>query len=67
MRLQFTVDRVTNWGKKPEPKPCDSAFKEGDNWTVNIPSIESLMKFIEKNGDIIIKKDHITIYDDYVE
>lgn len=34
---------------------------------LEITSLEELMKFIEKNGHIILDKDTITIYDYYVE
>jgi hypothetical protein len=35
--------------------------------TIEISTLEDLMKFIEEYGEIVLTHDSITIYDDYLE
>jgi hypothetical protein len=60
-----------------ETAPCPEAYRvdcpesyknEGRNgWYISFKDMSELMDFISREGDIIIGRDSITIYDDYVE
>jgi hypothetical protein len=66
----FTVSRASLLAFDDEI-PCEGAAKnENDEWTVEIADISALLKFIQKNGDIVLRgpeRPRITIYDDYIE
>lgn len=36
------------------PKPCEEAKKQDDAWFVEIDTLEDLLNFTEKHGDIIL-------------
>jgi len=42
-------------------------MKDDNNPTIEINTLEELMKFIDVYGSIVLDKDAITIYDDYLE
>jgi len=45
-----------------------NAYKiDASDLTVNIDTLEELVEFIDKYGEIIMGKDFITIYDGYIE
>lgn len=66
--MEFVVTRTSIWGDK---KPCEEAYQVGELWKVNIESLEELIKFKEKYGEIILTDDYdtpsIEIYDYYRE
>ena len=67
--MEFVITRTSLWNNK---KPCEEAYQEDDIWKVKIESLENLVKFQEKYGEIIITKDfngnpEIEIYDYYRE
>lgn len=81
--MKFCVTR-TSEGFDEEKRPCDESEKvvipkkgnylEHTEWVVEINTIEELMAFCKKYGDIIIseqscemKFNEIEIYDDYRE
>ena len=83
--MKFIIDRASNWGEKP----CEEATPEtivwinkfgkkikGDVFVVEISTLEELLNFIEKYGNIVMEKEtsfgfkrlpEIIIYDDYIE
>lgn len=77
--MKYIVRRASVWGGV---KPCEEAkqeyipYKDGKEkvWMVEIGTIEELMDFQQKYGDIIIGYSiiykgypDILIYDDYIE
>lgn len=56
-------------------KPCEESFQTKDEfWSVEINSLEDLMDFVNKHGDIVVSNagvevgiHQIEIYDDYRE
>lgn len=71
--MEFIVTRTSKIYFDESEKPCEEAYKKGrDNfgimiWMININSLEELMSFIDKYGQVVIDKDEIEIYDDYRE
>ncbi len=64
----FNVYRPNSWGKSPTPTAVrNEDSKSGYYWTIDIDSISTLMELVEKEGDIIVSKEGITIYADYIE
>ena len=78
--MKFFVRRASQWNYKI--KPCEEAkqenvpYENGEEkvWMVEIDTIEELMNFQSKYGDIIIRDStlyteyhEILIYDDYIE
>ena len=76
--MKFLVQRTSGW-KDRSKKPCEEAelYKEDRRWTlwiVEIATIDQLVKFCDKYGEVVIMpKDigepypTIEIYDDYRE
>ena len=77
--MKFQIERTSDWiGKK---LPCEGAvlMKAGTSttdpvYTIDIESVEDLVKLMEKEGEIIIKANYedgeppvIEIYDTYRE
>ena len=77
--MKYIVRRASVWGNV---KPCEEAkeeyipYKDSKTkvWMVEIETIEELMNFQQKYGDIIIGNSiiykgyaDILIYDDYIE
>lgn len=77
--MKYIVRRASVWG---DVQPCEEAnqeyisYKDGKEkvWMVEIGTIEELMNFQQKYGDIIIGYSiiyegypDILIYDDYIE
>jgi hypothetical protein len=66
--MEFTISRVSVWGR--EVAPCDEAIKSvvvvngnmAEEWVVEVPSLEYLVSFAEKYGQIIISGSNIEIY-----
>ena len=48
-------------------KPCNNAIASKGRWYISINSLRDLQDLIKEVGSLIIDKDYITIYDDYVE
>ena len=56
-------DTATNIKKGVStPNPRESLFVD-----VNIPTLEELQDFIETHGKVIVDKDEIMIYNDFIE
>ncbi len=64
--MKFDISRVSHCTSR-DKKPCEGAVKEGDSWVINIETLDELMAFIEREGDIVLDTISITIYDDYME
>ncbi|MEN6296989.1 MAG: hypothetical protein ABFC92_03460 [Rectinema sp.] len=76
--MKFLVKRTSFWDNK---KPCDEAKEEDvklwgestEAWVIEISSLEELLDFVNKYGDLIISTGateptfKIEIYDDYRE
>lgn len=67
----FEIDRVSLWfGGKPGEKVCDEEFIEPDmqRHVVEFYTLDELIKFVEKYGNILIDKSgaKIVIYGDYI-
>lgn len=65
--MKYRIYRTSDyWGTKKQP--CDIAYKEGDEWHIDIDSLEELDKLVDEvNSEIIIGYGWIEIYDDYRE
>ena len=75
--MKFLVYRTSDW-KYSSRKPCDEAelYKDyeplGMLWTIEIATIDELVKFCDKYGVVVIIPEAnpypaIEIYDDYRE
>lgn len=79
--MTFIVDRVSSWGAG---RPCEESKqmmlfdciskKEKKFWAIEVNSLEELMDFKNKYGDIILQDSirvkgwsEILIYDGYIE
>lgn len=63
--MEFSIRRTsTYWRKEP---PCDEAVKKDSDWVVQINTLEDLVNFSHKYGQLILNEDFIEIYDDYRE
>ena len=58
--FEFKISEVTfNYNK--------NYMKKDNIPTIEINTLEELMKFIKVHGSIVLDEDEITIYDDYLE
>ena len=81
--MRFKLTKASDWnstedkikyeklGFKFEPEK-DSYFKHTpwytvENSEIEFNTLEELLNFIKKYGEIILYEDEITIYDDYIE
>ena len=71
--MKFRVIRSSQWNDD-KPRQVKELYKEGKYWYVIINTLEELIKFYEKYGDLIISQNwdnkeemQIEIYDDYRE
>lgn len=76
--MKFLV-RKTSAFYCDETAPCEGAKGwivrdiESEGWAIDIETIDDLMAFVDKNGDIVIQKDDaedfpwLEIYDTYRE
>ena len=68
---KFIICRASEWEQKNSP--CDGAVlvKENESWNeweIEINSLDELLALMDRVGDnLIIGRNNITIYDDYVE
>ena len=73
--MKFIVSRTSIWNNA---SPCEEAkreeFEDGPDWTIEINSLEELINFRKKYGEIILTAsvlpeidNEIEIYDDYRE
>lgn len=74
--MKFIVSRTSLWSNNDSP--CEEAkqemFEDGPDWTIEINSLEELIAFRKKYGEIILTAsvlpeidNEIEIYDDYRE
>jgi hypothetical protein len=63
----FKIQRASDYNKKPSKPPCNGAKWTNIGWEIEISSLEEMMKLVEREGEIILDRDYIRIYDDYVE
>lgn len=69
--MKFNVIRTSDLFGSDGP-PCDNAIFAGKDeyetyWQVEINSLDELLAFINKNGEIVMRKDSLEIYDTYRE
>lgn len=79
--MKFSVHRASSHSEAEAP-PCEEARKEEVEtkfnstiqcWTIELSSLNDIVNFFRKYGDIILKESYlkdmptIVIYDDYVE
>lgn len=63
--MKFKIRRASKWVGDPN---VEGAFVEGDDYYIEVATLEDLMQIIENNGsDVVMGSKHITIYDDYIE
>ena len=72
--MKFSVSRASHIEKKnPHLPPSFSVVKEGNDWLVEIETIDRLRELIDSQGGVVIRAGliggyyRIMIYDDYVE
>lgn len=75
--MKFVVARASQCVTKEEEPPCEGATFvpngkfERPQWTVEIESIEALIAFCKKHGDVVISEGEplpiLLIYDSYIE
>lgn len=70
--LTFEVARVSE--DDTNKSPCEGAIYHAPTetkrcgwWTIDIKTLDDLMNFIKFNGEIIMHRDRIRIYDTYCE
>jgi hypothetical protein len=66
--MRFQVMRASNWDD--DFVPCEGAVHDGDDWWIEIATLDDLLAFIAKNNTgngIIIDQHSLLIYDDYIE
>lgn len=64
--MKFSVWRASAWGETQPP--CDGAHFDGDLWMIEVSDLQTLMEFVQKNGEIILSSpNEIMIYDDHIE
>lgn len=74
--MKFIVSRTSVW--KSDITPCEEAkreeFEDGPDWTIEINSLEELIAFRKKYGELVLTAsvipeidNEIEIYDDYRE
>lgn len=74
--MKFIVSRTSVWNK--DIAPCEEAkreeFEDGPDWTIEINSLEELIAFSKKYGELVLTRavipeidNEIEIYDDYRE
>lgn len=77
MKIEISRAGRDKFGSENE-KPCLKAFEEGDEWFVNIETLEDLINLCKEVNDPLVVDlgrreilgsivNHITIYDDYLE
>lgn len=71
--MEFRVIRSSQFSDE-KPRDVKNIYEKGDNWYVKINTLEELISFEKKYGDLIIsenwdnkKEMQIEIYDDYRE
>lgn len=65
--MKFEILRASDTSSKA-PAPCDGAFLEGNEWVIEINTLEELLALQNKVGnDLIVNNKQIWIYDDYME
>ena len=77
--MKFIISRASQWA---EQQPCEEAKEEEfiygnrilKRWTMEFNSLDEIMNFKSKYGDIVIRDSYVTddvqeivIYDDYIE
>lgn len=63
--MVYEITRTSDWWG--ENQPCKSALKADGKWYVEINTLEELQELIKNEGQIIIGKSSIEIYDGYRE
>lgn len=49
-------------------QPCEGAVLDGDEWQIEVNSLEELLEMVSEQAHIIVKPDNkLEIYDDYRE
>lgn len=71
--MEFRIIRSSQFSDE-KPRNVKGIYKKDDNWYIKINTLEELLTFYEKYGDLIIsenwdneKEMQIEIYDDYRE
>ena len=71
--MEFKVIRSSQFSDE-KPRNVKGIYEKGDNWYIKIGTLEELISFSKKYGDLIIgenwlnrKEMQIEIYDDYRE
>jgi hypothetical protein len=66
--MRFKIIRASDY-LGPKEAPCDGAVKADDgNWYIEIPDLAALMALqAAVNDDLIVTRNSIWIYDDYME
>ena len=71
--MEFRVIRSSQFSDE-KPRNVKNIYEKGNSWYIKINTLEELIKFCEKYGDLIISQDwdnkekmQIEIYDDYRE
>lgn len=76
--MKFEVKRASHSWPLTDKPPCEGAVKDGEEWFIEIPTLEDLMAFEDLHGSIVISKSvdmmlgrndvrSILIYDNYIE
>lgn len=66
--MRFEIDRASAPViPRPSQRPVEGAVLDGENWFIEIGTLDELMALIAKEGTVILRDDGLTIYDDYVE
>ena len=75
--MKFIVRRTSELYLGRTPKPCEGAKKEKREWTINLDTLDDLIKFVKTYGKVVVSPGdlfdndkmpyEIEIYDTYRE
>ena len=72
--MRFNIDKASNKEKYDSVThkyykqcPCEEAVQIETKFYIEITTLDELLAFVKKYGDLIVTKDSILIYDDHVE
>ncbi len=64
--MNFRIHRTSD-SLYPEKPPCEESYKDNEEYYIEISSLEDLIDFADKHGDLVISRGSIEIYDTYRE
>ena len=63
--MRFKISRASSLFDKEQP--FEGAMRDGDDWYIEVGSLDALQSLIAKVGTVVVGRTDIMIYDDYIE